>query len=247
MRLGGPVRTVAAAGPLAVFLATPLIGWITASGGTDAVFVFLAVISLPSAILPAEFANYRHERSRLSPSRSNVILVIAMGLMTMSGSSLFIYAATVGETVGMTAPWLSAAFSGNALVGFIAARLKRGSGSGGSWLFGTALCAAAVGFSDRTPFILIALIMWGFCFWMATPRILQSIAAWSLAPDERVGDTQSAMAAGRALGPAIGGALIGAGTFGAVTTFSVVGLIAAGLIVIAVHHQRRGLTPPTST
>lgn len=177
MRLGGSMRTVAAAGPLTVFLATPLIGWLTASGGTDAVFLFLAVVSLPSAILPAEFASYRHERRRLSPSRFNVILVIAMGLMTMSSSSLFVYAVTVGETFGMTAPQLSAAFSGNALAGFVAARINRESGSGGPWLFGMALCAATVGFSDRSPFILIGLIMWGFCFWMATPRILQSIAA----------------------------------------------------------------------
>ena len=82
---------------------------------------------------------------------------------------------------------------------------------------------------------------------MATPRILQSIALWSLAPDERVGDTQSAMATGRAIGPAVGGLLVGTGTFAGLATFAVVGLAMAGVTVIGVASHRRGLEVPSMT
>ncbi len=239
MRLSDSMRTVAAAGPLTVFVAAPLIGWLAARGGTDAVFLFLAAVSLPASLLPAEFANYRHERRRRSPSRSNVVLIITMGVMTMSGSSLFVYAATVGEAVGMSGLALSMALSGNALAGFVAARITDKRGSGGLWLIGISLCAAGVGYSSNWQLVWAALVVWGFCFWMATPRILQSIADWSLAPDERVGDTQSAMATGRAVGPAIGGMLVGTGTFTGLATFTIVGLITSGLAVISVARHRK--------
>ena len=247
MRLAGSMRTVAAAGPLTVFVAAPLIGWLAATGGTGAVFLFLAAVSLPGSLLPAEFANFRHERQRRSPSILNIALVVTMGVMTMSGSALFVYTATVAEAVGMSGSGLSMALSGNALAGFAAARITRKRGSGGLWLIVISVCAAVVGFSSTWQFVWAALVVWGFCFWMATPRILQSIADWSLAPDERVGDTQSAMATGRAVGPAIGGMLIGTGTFTGLATFTVIGLATSGLAVIVVARYRGNHDPPPRT
>lgn len=244
MRLSGSMRSVAAAGPLSVLIAAPLMGWLAATSGADAVFMLLAGAAVPAAFLPVEFAGYRHERSRMSPSRSNIVLVAAMGVMTLSGSALFVYSATRGAAIGMAAFGVSLAFSANALAGFVAARLPGNGASGGLWILGTGVCAAAVGFSTTPAVFAGGLIMWGFCFWMATPRILASIAKWSLAPEERVGDTQSSMATGRAIGPAIGGAFIGSGTYGAVAVFSVLGLATAGITVIGVNRHRRGLTPP---
>ena len=63
------MRTVAAAGPLAVFIAAPIIGWLAGSNGSDGVFWFLTLIALPPAFLRAEFANYRFERRRMTARR----------------------------------------------------------------------------------------------------------------------------------------------------------------------------------
>ncbi len=237
MRMAGSMRNVAAAGPLTVFISAPVLGWLASDGGTVPVFLTLAVVSVPAVFLPADFAGFRAERRRMSPSRSNLVLVAAMGLSTLFGSALFVYAATVGRDLGAGPLVVSAAFSFNALGGFVASRIA-GPGSGGEWILGTALCVAAVGFSSSQMLFFAGLTMWGFCFWMSTPRILASISAWSLAPDERVGDTQSAMAVGRAIGPAVGGALIGDGSYGAVTTVAVVGLVVAALAVILVRRYR---------
>ena len=247
MRLSGSMRTVAATGPLTVLVAAPFVGWLAARGGTDAVFLFLAAASLPAALLPAAFVGYRHERRRMSPSRSNVALVIAMGVMTMSGTSLFVYTATRGAAIGVSTLIVSLAFSTNALAGYVAARISPSGGSGGLWVLAMGLCAAGVGFSSNRVLFGAGMVVWGFCFWMATPRILQSIALWSLAPDERVGDTQSAMATGRAIGPAVGGLLVGTGTFAGLATFAVVGLAMAGVTVIGVASHRRGLEVPSMT
>jgi hypothetical protein len=79
---------------------------------------------------------------------------------------------------------------------------------------------------------------------MATPTILRSIAAWSLAPDERVGDAQSSMAVGRAIGPAVGSFLVVDAASSAIGTFTVVGLVITGLIVLGVRIYRRDRLPP---
>ena len=71
---------------------------------------------------------------------------------------------------------------------------------------------ALVAFGGNAELFLVGITLWGFCFWMATPTILRSVALWSLAPDERVGDAQSSMALGRAIGPAIGSVLVVGGT-----------------------------------
>ncbi len=243
MRLSGSMRNVAAAGPFTVFVATPLIGWLADRFGTDAVFALLALVAMPAIVLPAEFAGYRHERRRMSPSRSNVVLVVAMGVMTMAGSSLFVYGATVGRTIGIDPFVVSLAFSGNALAGFVAAR-RTPRRPVALWPIVIAVCAIAVGVSERSLLFVPALVLWGYAFWMATPAILASIAAWSLAPEERVGDTQSAMAAGRAIGPAVGAALVGDGRFDRITLFAVVGLVGGAVALAGVDRYRRSAKPP---
>ena len=95
MRVGASLRNVAAAGPAAVFLGAPLIGWFASSSGIDAVFIFLAVIALPAAVLPVEFAGFKPKRSRAGVSRSNVVLVVALGFLTMAGSAMFVYTASL--------------------------------------------------------------------------------------------------------------------------------------------------------
>jgi len=75
---------------------------------------------------------------------------------------------------------------------------------------------------------------------------MSSIADWSPAPEDRVGDAQSAMAVGRAIGPAIGGLVLVSGSFSTLAIWSVGGLLLAAVIVVLVDSFRRGKTSPTT-
>ena len=175
----------------------PLLAWVANDFGVSGVDVALALVSIPPAFLRAEFSGYKRERKHVSPSKSNIVLVLALGLMTVSGSATFVFGAAIGVGTGLSALVVSLGFSANALAGFIAARRPPADRLGSVWIFGTAACAALVVFGDDPILFMIGITMWGFCFWMATPTILRSVAAWSLAPDERVGDAQSSMAVGK--------------------------------------------------
>jgi predicted MFS family arabinose efflux permease len=245
VRTTGALRNVAAAGPLTVFIVTPFLAWVATSSGAGAVYLAIAVLSIPPVFLPAEFAGYRRDRSHVSPSRSNVVLVVALGMATLAGSALFVYGAAIGLSLGLSALVVSLAYSGNALAGLIAARIPADNQPGGVWIFGMAVCAALVAFGGSSWLFIIGIALWGFCFWMATPTLLRSIAAWSLVPDERVGDAQSSMAVGRALGPAIGSVLVADAAYTTVGAFTVAGLVLTGFVVLGVRLYRRDRVPPT--
>jgi predicted MFS family arabinose efflux permease len=244
MRTSGALRNVSGAGPLSVLISVPVLAWIANDQGAAGVYAALALVSLPPAFLRAEFAGYKRPRSHISPSRSNIVLVVALGLMTLAGSATFVFGAAIGVSTGLSALVVSLGYSANALAGFVAARRRPKDRLGSIWIFGTAVCAALVVFGDEPVLFMIGITMWGFCFWMATPTILQSIAAWSLAPDERVGDAQSSMAVGRAFGPAIGSALVIGGTYDEAGAFTIAGLLVAGAIVFLVRIYRHSHQPP---
>ena len=81
----------------------------------------------------------------------------------------------------------------------------------------------------------VILVVWGAAFWAATPGAYAILAARSRYPSERAGDAQAAMAAGRAIGPLLGGVLVSAGSF---ETLSVVGgvlLVIAAVTILVVE------------
>ncbi len=244
MKSSGAMRNVAAVGPLTVFIAAPMLSFIADRGGADPVFAFIALAFVPPTLLRAVFSGFRPTRRKMSPAKSNVVLVLALGLNTLAGSALFIFAAAVGDSIGADPVLVSAAFSANALAGWFAARRPADDRPDGRWVFLMAACAAGVAFSGSVPIFFVALTLWGYGFWMSTPQMLRAIAAWSLVPEERVGDAQSTMAVGRALGPAVGSVLVKPDSFVAVGVFSVSGLILAGIIFHAVRWYRESHSPP---
>jgi predicted MFS family arabinose efflux permease len=244
MQSSGALRDVASAGPVTVLVSAPILAYAAAEAGPSAVYILLAVISLPAAVLPADFTGYRTQRLGLSPSRSNMVLLVALGVATLAGSSLFVFGGAIGVDVGLSTFVVSLGFSGNALAGLIAARRPARDRPQAIWVFGTAACAALVAFGGNAVLFLVGITLWGFFFWMATPTILRSIASWSLAPDERVGDAQSSMALGRALGPAIASVLVVDGSYQAVGAMAVAGLVASALTILAVGIYRRDRLPP---
>ncbi len=58
----------------------------------------------------------------------------------------------------------------------------------------------------------MALVGWGFVFFMGVPAAFTLLAERSNFPEERAGDAQAVMALGRVFGPILGGALIAAGS-----------------------------------
>ena len=72
----------------------------------------------------------------------------------------------------------------------------------------TAVCAIVVATTGWAWLFLGALVVWGFFFWAAIPGVFEVLASRSRYPEERVGDAQALMAAGRAGGPLLGGLLI---------------------------------------
>jgi len=245
MRSSLQLRSVAAVGPFTILVFAPILSWTAEAGGASAVFWLTGAVFLPVLGLPASFSGFRLNRSSLSPSRSNVVLVFTLGIMTLSANGLWVYAVVIGEQlVGLSPFVVSLAFSGNALAGFIAARIPAKAIPPRVWLFGIALAAAAVAYGNNPFLYLSGVVSWGFFFWMATPAILRSIAVWSVAPEERVGDAQSAMAVGRAVGPAVAGMIVGDGAFGTLGAFSVTGILLAAFMAYGVSNYRRTRVPP---
>lgn len=233
------IGDVAAVAPLTATLATPLIGWLTEAGGYPLVFGVLAGLSLLASLLPVDFGDLPRVGRHVSSSRSNVVLLVALLVLSIGGSSVFIFTGAAAlEIQGMTPLTMSWALSLNALAGVAATRANARRGTAWSWLIVTAAAALTVGTVTSGVVFFVALALWGFAFWMAVPAVLRLITARSLHPSERMGDAQAAMATGRVFGPLLGGIALGAGQF---TRLSVVGasvMVVAALVVGVVEWHR---------
>jgi predicted MFS family arabinose efflux permease len=233
---------VAAAGPIASIVGALLFGAV-AGVGADAVFLTMAGLAIIPIVLPASVAVVeRGERSGLSPSRSNRVLLLGLTAMPLFGSSLFVYAAAAAqEASGLSASAAAGAYSLNALGGLVGSRLSRRASVAAPWVFVIAASLLAVGIVENAVVFYVAMTVWGFAFWIAVPRILRLIAQRSYSPDERVGDAQAGMAAGRAIGPAMGAGFATEGAFGALAVAASSGMAVAGTGVAVVEvYRRRG-------
>lgn len=234
------LRDVSGVGPLTALAASPAVAWLIAVADERIVFIAIAVSCLPAAFMRTTFDESPvPARRKMSPSRSNVVLLIALGIMTAAGSSLFVFAGSIGETRVQLDPVLvSLAFSANAAAGLAATRRQRTTTKPWLWLAVIGACAGAVAFGTFAVLFYAAMALWGYAFWRAVPAVLQDVAAWSLVPEERTGDAQGVMALGRTLGPAAGGALLGAGSFTGVGIEAVAGVWVSAALVLLVSRYR---------
>ena len=234
---------VAVTGPVVGVIAAPVISVVIEAGGSELVFLFLTV----AALIPLAFS-HGSDVAELPPHRTRNravpaarILLICLGIFTLGGSAVFQYAVVLGTgSPALSTGAIAVAFSLNALVGIPAARWPRGRGIPSPWMAATAACAFALPTASQEWLFLSALIAWGFFFWMGTPALFRVLASRSRFPEERAGDAQAVMAAGRAVGPFLGGVLIdGPGT----TTLGIVGSSLMMLAAIGVFAVRT-VTPP---
>ncbi len=225
------VGDVAVIGPLGGVVTAPAVSLTIETIGVDWLFVFLAAItatplffagSVPTSLRRSQ----RAERN--APTRAAAAILVALTLVTLGGSSVFIYAAAIGIGLnGLDPITVSLLFSANSLVSIPAAKWAGRRGPPGFWYLCTAAMAILLA-SVRNQWLFgFGLIAWGFVFFMATPGAFQLLASRSAFPAERAGDAQAVMALGRVFGPLLGGALI------AHDSSVTLGFCAAGVITAA--------------
>ncbi|NNE11419.1 MAG: MFS transporter [Ilumatobacter sp.] len=204
------VGDIAVIGPLVGTVGSPVIAAVIDRSGPDALFYGLAALH----VLPLFFirntrleASTRQRQARHRPTRAAAAILVALGMITCGGSAVFVFAGVIGQDdVGLSALAVSLVFSANALASVPSARYRGTRKLPGFWMAVTGAAAIVVGAVHHPAAFWIALPCWGFSFWMGTPGAFSLLAERSKYPAERAGDAQSIMAAGRVIGPLIGGA-----------------------------------------
>lgn len=205
------VGDVATIGPIIGTIASPIVAVIADHSGPDWLFVVLAGLYL----VPVGFirgmrldASTRPRQTRHRPTRAAVAILVALGLLTFGGSATFIYIGAIGsDLVGLSPLVVSLAFSANAIAGLPSARYRGIRPLAGIWMSVTATSAILVCTVHQPVVFWLAMVAWGFAFWMGVPGAFALLAERSNYPDERAGDAQAVMAFGRVVGPIVGGAL----------------------------------------
>ncbi len=238
---------VAAIGPIGAIIGAPILGGLVQLGGFRIAYAFLALLGAIIFLLPQHLVSRRiHRTGRMSSSRSNRVLLVALTILTLAGSSLFIYAAGIAdEHFGLGPLAVSFAFSLNAAGGVVATRMELERFPTTFWFLVIILSIFAVSIDLSVVAFYAGMTLWGFAFWMALPRVLTMLAQRSLSPDERVGDAQAGMALGRALGPLVGAPLATAGAFLGLGALAASGMVLAGAMVGGVELFRRSHQEPS--
>jgi predicted MFS family arabinose efflux permease len=241
---GDPSKTgdVAVVGPLVGVIVSPLIAIVLETAGLRWLFVLLAVVSAIPLVFTSQVPRVDHlrpHRTRHRATRAARVILAALGLLTLGGSSVFVYAAAIGEELdGLSPLAVSLLFSANALAAIPSARWTGRRGPAGLWFLMTAACALAIALSRSGWVFGIAMVGWGFVFFMGIPAAFTLLAARSNFPEERAGDAQAVMAFGRVFGPLLGGALYAAGSTGTLgVTAAAIIAFGAGLLLY-VDRQR---------
>jgi predicted MFS family arabinose efflux permease len=232
---------VAAVAPFTAVIASPLWGWLIGLGGYQLIFAVLAVVALAAYLLPVDFGELPRIGRRVSGSRSNRVLLVALLVLSMGGSAVFIFSGATGvEVHGLTPLTVSWGLSINALTGFAATRVRATTRRAGIWMGLTALSALVIGIIGSPWIFFSVMVVWGFAFWMAIPAVFTLLAEKSLFPSERIGDAQAMMALGRVFGPVLGGVALGAGQFARLSLTGGAVMILASVTVAMVARYRHG-------
>lgn len=207
---------VAVVGPLVGVLAAPGVSLLIQNVGVDWLFAVLAVVAGLPLLFAWQVPKHDHvhpHRTRHQSTRAAQAILLALAAITLGGSSVFVYGATIGEDlVGLTPLTISLLYSANALASIPAAKWSGRRGPAGMWFLGTAACAIAIAGVRSEVIFSAALIAWGFLFFMGIPAAFSLLAARSNFPEERAGDAQAVMALGRVFGPLLGGAFLATGS-----------------------------------
>lgn len=221
---------IAVIGPVAGIVAGPVVA-VFAQRGIQELFLALGLAAIvPLAMNRGTGAAHKSlpSKTRSKPVPAALVILVALTLFTLGGSSVFQYVVVVGTgSIGLSASTIGLLFSMNAIAGIPGARWPWKRGIPSIWIGGTGLCAVILMNVSAAVLFGAVVVVWGFAFWMATPAVFSALADRSAHPADRAGDAQAVMALGRVIGPLIGGVVFD--TLGP----SAVGLIGGGLMFIA--------------
>jgi predicted MFS family arabinose efflux permease len=224
------VGDVAVIGPLVGTISAPLIATLIDVSGVELLFYALAALHLVPLVFIRQTrldAAARPRQPRHGPTKAAAAILMCLGVTTLGGSAVFVFAAVIGQdSVGLSALAVSFVFSANALAGVPSARYRGARRLPGLWMALTGLMAVLVTNIQEPIVFWLALPVWGFSFWMGIPGVYSLLAKRSRYPEERAGDAQAIMAAGRMIGPLMGGALFA-------WSLPALGLVGGGLMVAA--------------
>lgn len=233
---------VAVVGPLVGVLVSPLIAILLQSAGLRWLFLILAIITALPLLFTLQVPRVDHlrpHRTRHAATRAARVILLALGIITLGGSSVFVYAAAIGETLdGLSPVTVSLLFSGNALASIPSARWTGRRGPAGVWFLVTACCALTIAVSRNSLAFAAGLVGWGFVFFLGIPAAFSLLAARSNFPEERAGDAQATMALGRVFGPLMGGALYATGSTGTLGIVSASVMSFGAFLLLYVDRQR---------
>lgn len=235
-------RDVAVVGPMIGVILPPLVTTLIGGIGYQWLFVAMAIVSAA----PLAFTHQVPKVDRLRPhqtrhaaSRGAQAMLVALALVTLAGSSVFVFAAAIGTDLNDLSPFVvSLFFSANAVVAIPAAKWRGRRGPAGMWFALIAVLAFTMPSVHVPAIYAVAVITWGFFFFMGLPAAFALLAARSRFPEERAGDAQAVMALGRVFGPLIGGTFIAAGQTTRMGLVSATIMLSAGLVMLYVDRKR---------
>ncbi|MEZ5167568.1 MAG: hypothetical protein R2695_14140 [Acidimicrobiales bacterium] len=231
---------IAVIGPLAGVIASPFFGWLLDVRDVGAVYLALAVAALLPLLTRPTFVVPEAARHgpRTRPVPQAMILIAALTLLTLGGSAVFIFGgALLIDDLGVSPGVLSLIYAANALASIPSARWRGSRPLAGLWLVLTGACAVSLGFIGQAWMAWPVLVTWGFAFWAGVPGVYTLLAERSAHPAERAGDAQAAMAAGRTVGPLLGGALVSGWSFRALGLVGGALMAAGGFTCVAVERH----------
>ncbi len=221
---------VAVVGPVAGILSGPLLA-IFAGGGASTLFALLGCLAVVPLLFNAgtgasDRIPARQPRSRPIPAAA--LILVALGLYTVGGSSVFTYVVVLAAgDPDLPVSTVALLFSANSIAAIPATRWPWNRGWPAPWMLATGVCAVVMTNATHPVLFAASMVIWGFFFWMAVPGVFKALAARSANPADRAGDAQAIMAAGRVVGPFIGGLMLDVGGPTAL------GLVGAAIIAIA--------------
>ncbi len=235
-------RDVAVVGPLIGVVLPPLITVLLDGIGYQWLFVGMAVASASPLAFVRQVPRVdrlRPHRTRHAATRGSKAMLVALTLVTLGGSSVFVYAAAIGTNYNDWSPFVvSLFFSANAIVAIPAAKWRGPRGPAGMWFALTAILALVMP-SVHVPMIYAAaVIIWGIFFFMGIPAAFGLLASRSQFPEERAGDAQAMMALGRVFGPLIGGAFIATDQTTKMGIAAGAIMLSAGILMLYVDRDR---------
>lgn len=224
------VGDVAVIGPIVGTIMSPVVGTFGDRFGPDALFIALGAIHIAPLLFVRSSrlsSPQRVHTTRHRPTPSAVVAMLSLGLMTLGGSAVFVFANSIGrEQVGLPALGVALLFSMNSIAGIPSSRFRGERRNAALWISVTAAAAFTIAVIHHPVAFGLGLTVWGFAFWMGVPAAFSVLARNSKYPAERAGDAQAYMALGRVIGPIIGGLLFDSGPWA-------LGLIGSGIMLTA--------------